>query len=131
MADKFNFKPQFPDATNGNSSNPLRGCLIGCGLLILIPTIFIIIAVSTSGGSSSSNSGQFEAIAQCEARIENLLKAPATADFETSATGSGSTWTVSGSVDAENSFGALIRSTFQCTVVLQGDSATTTVDSFE
>ena len=131
MADKFDFKPQVPDAANGKPSNPLRGCFIGCGLLIFIPLIFIIIAVSNSDGDSSSNSGQYEAIAQCEARIENLLKAPATADFETSASGSGSTWTVTGSVDAENSFGALIRSTFQCTVVLQGDSATTTVDSFE
>jgi hypothetical protein len=131
MADKFDFKPQIPNAANGKPSNPLQGCLIGCGVLVLIPIVFVIIAVASSDGSSSSNSGQYEAIAQCEARIENLLKAPATADFETSATGSGSTWTVNGSVDAENSFGALIRSTFQCTVVLQGDSATTTVNSFE
>ena len=131
MADKFDFKPQIPNAAIGKPSNPVQGCLIGCGVLVLIPLVFVIIAVASSDGSSSSNSGQYEAIAQCEARIENLLKAPATADFETSATGSGSTWTVSGSVDAENSFGALIRSTFQCTVVLQGDSATTTVDSFE
>jgi len=73
-----------------------------------------------------------EAAAQCEARIERLLKSPATADFNSDATGGG-TWTVTGTVDAQNSFGATVRANYQCTVVMNPDEGTarTTVDSFD
>ena len=46
------------------------------------------------------------------------------------ATGYG-TWTVTGTVDAENSFGATVRSSFQCTVVITGDTARTTINKFD
>lgn len=69
-------------------------------------------------------------MAQCESRIESLLKAPSTAEFDSQATGSG-TWTVTGTVVAENSFGAMVRSSYQCTVVIDGDRAFTSVDFLE
>lgn len=51
------------------------------------------------------------AISQCEGEVKERLKAPSTAKFESNATGGGP-WTVTGTVDAENSFGAMIRSSY-------------------
>jgi len=106
--------------------------LIGCGVLILIAVgVVAVVAMSSGGGSSEyDNDNEYEAISQCEARIEALLKSPSTASFTSSAKGSG-TWTVEGSVDSENGFGATIRSDFQCTVIMGDESATTTVDFLE
>lgn len=106
-------------------------------LFISIPLWIIVLALgfnscSSNGGDEYDMNNEREAAAQCEARIEKLLKSPATADFASTATGSG-TWTVTGTVDAENSFGATVRATYQCTVVMHEDegTATTTVDSFD
>lgn len=104
----------------------LWGC-VGCAVLpVVIFAVVTIVGLVTPDEPYDSNN-EYEAIAQCEDRVEDLLKAPATAEFDSSAVGSG-TWTVTGTVDAENGFGAMIRSDFQCTVVIEGDQATTTVD---
>jgi len=91
----------------------------------------VIIGVSSGAhddGYDSNN--EYEAIAQCEAAIENRLKAPSTASFDSSATGSG-TWIVSGTVDAENSFGAMVRNAFECSVIIDGEHARTKINYFE
>ncbi|MWV50048.1 hypothetical protein GRS96_12290 [Rathayibacter sp. VKM Ac-2803] len=109
---------------------PPIGCLVLVGVVVLA-FAGCIKGISEISSESDSGDNQYEAIAQCEARIERLLKAPATAEFDSSATGGG-TWKVTGSVDAENSFGATLRSNYACTVVVNGDGRlTTTVDSFD
>jgi hypothetical protein len=100
------------------------------GVVVTVSIALIVwVSVNSAGGSKSgyAPNNPAEATAQCEARIERLLKAPDTAKFDSSATGSG-TWTVSGTVDSENGFGAMLRSEYQCTVVVQGEKLTTTVD---
>jgi hypothetical protein len=86
------------------------------------------------GGSKSDydSDTSYEAIAQCEAAIKERLKAPSTADFNSSAVGGG-TWTVTGTVDAENSFGAKVRTNYQCSVIIDNekDTARVRIDSFE
>lgn len=67
----------------------------------------------------------------CEREVESLLKAPTTAEFSSTASASGSPYTVSGTVDAENSFGAMLRSEFRCTVEFLGNQHRVTVDYFE
>lgn len=61
---------------------------------------------------------EHEAQAGCQEFVERRLKAPATAEFGSwnaePDPGSANGWVVSGVVDAENSFGAKIRSTFTC-----------------
>lgn len=105
-------------------------------LFISIPLWIVVLGIMfsscMSGGDDKYDmNNKHEAISQCEARIEKLLKAPSTAEFASEATGSG-TWTVTGTVDAENSFGAMIRASYQCTVVMNDDeTATTTVDHFD
>lgn len=107
---------------------------IAAGLVVAIGLGFAgcIALTSRGGGDDYDMNNEYEAVSQCEARVEKLLKAPSTAQFDSSATGSG-TWTVTGTVDAENSFGATVRSSYGCTVVMNNDegTATTTVDYFE
>ncbi|HVU60235.1 MAG TPA: hypothetical protein VHD58_01105 [Mycobacteriales bacterium] len=77
-----------------------------------------------TGGSNSSGSGpgylaQSEAKSTCHAAVKEQLAAPATAQFhneQVSKTTDGSgDLQVTGSVDSENGFGALLTSSFVCT----------------
>ena len=59
----------------------------------------------------------------CQDLVRDNLKAPSTASFsdmDTSATGV----TIAGHVDAQNSFGAMIRNSFVCTVDLDTHTVT-------
>lgn len=65
----------------------------------------------------------YDARAACREFVKRELKAPATAKFsDLQHVGSGTTWTVTGAVDAENGFGATVRMTFTCRVRLDGES---------
>lgn len=63
-----------------------------------------------------------EARRECERRIEDQLAAPNTASFSSifntdfSKTDGGNTWRLAGHVDAQNSFGTELRSSYICTV---------------
>lgn len=117
-----------PGIQPGETKRPVSGKLIGVIAALVLLGIVVWVGVNSAGGSSKYDANNpAEVTAQCEARIERLLKAPDTAKFDSSATGSG-TWTVTGTVDSENGFGAMLRSTYQCTVVVNGDKLTTTVD---
>ena len=60
---------------------------------------------------------EVEARSMCEQFVSDRLKSPATAEFQIrTAVLEGSTWTVSGFVDSQNSYGALIRSEFTCSM---------------
>ena len=113
---------------NSLSSKKSLGCgswaLIALAIVILISVISAIVG-GASGSSTNSAGG---AIYFCENRIKMFLKAPSTASFHSSASGTGSVWTVTGTVDAENSFGAKIQNSYQCTVTINGDEGVTTVD---
>lgn len=120
--------PGIPVAKTGGRRG--FGCLIVFAV-ILVAFVGCTVAISINGGNRDSSNNKYEAIAQCESRVEKLLKSPSTAEFDTDATGS-TTWTVTGTVDSQNGFGATVRSSFQCTVVMNGDqTATTTVDYLE
>lgn len=93
------------------------GCL---GVIAIIAAIAVISSLFNKPKEYDPNwSG--EAISQCEDLVSGQLKAPATAKFNSTATGNG-TWTVKGTVDSENSFGAMLRADYQCTVIIEGDS---------
>ena len=65
----------------------------------------------------------YDAQVACKDFVRDRLKAPSTADFTSvSHTGSAPTWTVTGTVDADNSFGAKLRMTFTCVVRDDGDT---------
>lgn len=84
----------------------------------------IYATVSHSSSNPATNRGT-NAVAQCETAVKNQLKAPATAKFSgEDYIDEDPTWLVTGSVDAQNGFGALLRSAFNCTLTRSGESFT-------
>ena len=73
---------------------------------------------------------EFAAAQACEVVVERQLKAPASAEFTSVAVGGGP-WTVQGTVDSQNSFGAMIRTTYECTVTIRDGGSNTTVTRLE
>lgn len=99
-------------------------------MAVVLPIIVIAQLVNAADGDTGPGADQLlvEAEWACEGVVGNNLKAPSTAEYDSSASGSGP-WSVSGTVDAENSFGAKIRSTYSCTVERSGDTMTATLQS--
>ena len=89
------------------------------GWIVAIIFIFMIVAISSCSRGCSSDSDkfdEFDAQVVAESEVKENLKSPSTADFspysETTITNDGDEWTVKGWVDAQNGFGAMIRSTY-------------------
>ena len=98
-----------------------------CGALFCLIIILIFKGCALQSGSGSSSGSkktkdsygndQAVAIVIAKDKVKEQLKSPSSAKFSNvSASLSGNTWTVTGSVDAQNSFGATIRNTFKVTI---------------
>lgn len=87
--------------------------------ILLVP----LVGCSTSDGPEKDEGDEYSAQYICEEFVKDRLKSPATADFsdEDRSRSGPRTWVVSGSVDSENGFGAMIRNTFTCKVRYTGD----------
>lgn len=98
----------------------------GCGGLIALTVLLLIIGVAaTSCGPNKS-----DARLACQNIVKDRLKSPGSADFsypEITSAGT-DTWTVTGTVDSENSFGAMKRSTYTCKIRSKGDDQWTLLD---
>lgn len=98
-------------------------------LLVITALCLIIFSTCSNNGDDSSEKPdeptETDAFIMCRLFVEDRLKAPRTAKFPASSTAkisqSNNRFTVSSYVDAENGFGALIRSDFLCVVEYQGD----------
>lgn len=101
---------------------PKKAGSSGC---LWIGGVFVVLAVLgfASCEPDTSEDSTYGAQQACEGWVKNQLKSPATADFSGVVTAGPDEgpWTVTGSVDAENSFGAALRSPWTCTVRLDGD----------
>lgn len=105
------------------------GCLVIIGAAILLFLVVTVVS-GVNGDDGPREPDPYEAVLMCEKRVEDLLKAPTTAEFNLQATGS-NPFTVRGTVDSENGFGAMIRSQVQCTVEIEGEQGLVTVDLLE
>lgn len=85
-------------------------------------------ASDTGPAGPSAEQLLIEAEQACEGAVDQNLKAPADAKYDSVATGSGP-WTVTGFVDAQNSFGAVVRSDYTCTTELQGKVMLATLET--
>ncbi|QDY06166.1 hypothetical protein FJK98_02470 [Micromonospora sp. HM134] len=104
-----------PATTSG--SNTALAWLVGIGGLLAL----LCGMVALDGDDPPSDPGP-DAERVCQDFVKKRLKAPASAEFTgITHTGYGSDYTVTGSVDAQNTFGATIRSTFTCQVRDAGD----------
>ncbi|MFD3548291.1 hypothetical protein ACFWUW_22275 [Streptomyces sp. NPDC058655] len=89
----------------------------------MMPSTALLLLLTACGTSAPADS--IEATIMCEKFAEQRLKSPGSAKFsstgETSVTTISSTspwkYQVVGHVDSQNSFGALVRNTYDCTAV--------------
>lgn len=82
---------------------------------VVVALSLLIYSSAHGGGNGSHDDG---AVTACEAAVKAQLKAPATAKFSGENVSHGGTvYTVSGNVDAENGFSALVRNSFSCQVL--------------
>ena len=118
-----------PGKPTESANSGQMGCFLAVGLLVVI----VVGCTALGGGDDDSPSatdlkaGAFDV---CTQFVEDRLKAPGTAKFrnyfqddgEVIVTGIGEgPYTVRSSVDAQNGFGAEIRTDFVCTVNHTGD----------
>jgi hypothetical protein len=89
------------------------------GIAVAAVVVVVLIAAFTA----SSEPGESDARSECESFIDSRLKAPATADYNLVASQDGEQWTVTGTVDSENGFGAKVRSDVTCELHFEGDTA--------
>jgi hypothetical protein len=90
-------------------------------VLIGVVAALVFYGVSRCGANGGSEPSAYEAKSACKEFVERRLKAPSTADFEMDASGTGDRWTVTGTVDSQNSFGGMVRNSFTCQVRYDGD----------
>lgn len=92
---------------------------------ICVSVVALAIFISTRNVHHEPTTQEIHADAQrvCEEKfIPARLKAPATAQFsELIVVADGASYKVTGNVDSQNGFGALVRSTFTCSVRSAGD----------
>jgi hypothetical protein len=130
----YHFEPP-PKKRSVKERSAKSGCLTVLGVVMLLAFVGSLSnrpktssqrETSTPPTMSSNRSRSHSAAAQvvCQNLVENSLKAPSTASFpwfSTEVRQSGpDTYTVSGYVDAENSFGAKIRSAWTCQIAYKG-----------
>jgi hypothetical protein len=92
------------------------------GLAVVVTVLVMLGLVAAAGGGwwwlhrDTGPTARQQAIAACEDAVRGVLKAPATAQFsgEQAVPSGTDAYDVSGNVDAENSFGALLRQRWTC-----------------
>lgn len=94
------------------------GCAWG-GLAFLVLT-FVGCSVIMNNASRDNDNDSGSAVTAriaCQDMVKDKLKSPGSAKFTgQTESGSGNSWTARGSVDSQNGFGALIRSTYSCSL---------------
>lgn len=114
--------PPLPvEAKKPTSTSFARGCVwfvVSAFLLAFVGCMALV-----SSGSDDDDFDEFEAEYYCEEFVKDRLKSPSSADFQrpTRTADGVDTWTISGTVDADNSFGAAVRMRYVCTVRGAGD----------
>ncbi|MBQ6847031.1 MAG: hypothetical protein IJO61_07865 [Oscillospiraceae bacterium] len=95
------------------------------GSIFLAILVAIIVAVCLLTPSKERSNEGYDVLVIAEKEVESKLKSPATAKFssynETKITNEGDAWVVEGWVDAQNSFGATLRSEYIVRIVFDGD----------
>ena len=111
-----NLEPTAQPADPEPKKKKTHGCLIFIALMVAGG---IVLSLISNSGGGDGGADQYGAQVMCENFVKDRLKSPDSADFsnETTTMGVNDTlWEVSGDVDAENSFGASLRSHFTCVV---------------
>jgi hypothetical protein len=98
------------------------------GMRALIGAVALLTALAGCGDTSGvekevdAKIERDDATRVCKDFVKDRLKSPASAEFDTDVKGKAGVYTVVGTVDSENSFGAMMRNEFSCKVKLDGDT---------
>lgn len=95
---------------------------------IWITAAVVVLAAAAGTAYALWPSDADEAADRCRAEITSRLKAPSTAEYSGEQVSEekgdfGTYYTVTGSVDAQNGFGAQIRSSYSCRLTLNSDGS--------
>jgi hypothetical protein len=136
-----------PPASRNSVRSPGRRAFVFVGLVVFGLSLWIVAIIIATRSAPTGRAGtdrsdatfvrppedrKIEALSMCEQFVERRLKAPSTAKFshvwDTTMTGSGDgPYRVSGFVDAQNSFGAMLRNHYVCTAQRSSSSDTWTL----
>lgn len=113
--------PHCGEKSPARSASSAGGNIVGMFFLIVGGLIaFLVIAGSIPNSSTRSDlANNFYLHSLCEDAVRSKLKAPSTAIF---ARGESTSYSASGTVDSQNSFGAMLRSSYRCS--FSGDVVT-------
>lgn len=92
--------------------------MVGCfGIVVLLMVLVVGGCAVAMNGSSDKTADESDAQYMCQQFVKDKLKSPSSAKFSNQvASGAGTSWTSSGTVDSQNSFGAMVRSRYSCTL---------------
>lgn len=103
-----------------------KNILVGIGAILLICTICgcVFFAMMNNGTKDYKTM----ALVQCEIYVQNRLKSPSSAKFASTSNSNiqdlgNSVYQVNSYVDAQNSFGAMLRTDYSCKIEYTGDAA--------
>lgn len=86
-------------------------------MIVAVIALPVACSIASSGGGSSWEPTPYEARSICEDWVRDKLKAPATAVFTDGRDSGGpNSYMITGTVDAENSFGAMLRTAWSCDI---------------
>lgn len=104
-------------AQEGNTNQRQK---LGCIVFFVIIGAVIYLFGGCDGCSNEVSTGEAQIMAK--EFVKNSLKSPSTADFSNTSSQelSDKTFLVSGNVDAQNSFGAMLRNTFRVKLKYNG-----------
>lgn len=99
---------------------PGRDQFVGVGIVVAFVAVLMgCQALGDDGPNEGNAPGARDA---CEQFADQRLKAPGSADYDLTATNDGKVWTVTGTVDSDNSFGASLRSQVECVMRYSADA---------
>ncbi|WP_340382292.1 hypothetical protein U5640_36305 [Streptomyces sp. SS7] len=118
-------RPAAPEPPKNNPKQVAIGCVIILALIAGVIGIAVAMMDSSNGGDGKP--GDHAAAIICEDFVKQRLKSPSTADFpgvtdadyaKTTTLSDTKPWKykVTGVVDSQNGFGAIVRSAYVCTV---------------
>lgn len=117
-ADPESVAQQAAEATVKKAADDKSATRWAIAIIVAVAVVIAICVAKSNTGSQASN----QAISACENSVKAQLKAPSTAKFSGERyTDNDPGWYVTGSVDAQNSFGAAIRSSFSCNLTHVGN----------
>lgn len=88
---------------------------IPAAVIVLVGGFFIVQSQMPSTSGDNPSVQAFLAKAACESVVESELVSPATAVYHHQVSGA-DPWRITGTVDSENAMGAMLRSSYSCTV---------------